>query len=134
MQRNNKALDTGLVSLTKAPGTLSRWGEGTGCLLESLRSPSRRVSRMGLCAPKNQQRREREKKERKKDTRTQALMEQRCFNDFSVSIQRLWYKKFLSTMIKIRKPNERQLSPREQGITNGHKSGDNPYLKKGYQD
>ena len=28
-------------------------------------------------------------RERKKDTGTQALMEQRCFNDFSVSIYRL---------------------------------------------
>ena len=51
---------------------------------------------------------------------TQALMEQRCFNDFSVSIYRLWYKKFLLTMIKIRKPNVQQPLPREQGI-NGHK-------------
>ena len=32
--------------------------------------------------------RERER-ERKKDMGTQALMEQRCFNDFSVSIYRL---------------------------------------------
>ena len=44
-------------------------------------------------------------KERKKDTETQALMEQRCFNDLSVSIYMLWYKKFLTTVIKIRKPN-----------------------------
>ena len=48
-------------------------------------------------------------------------MEQRCFNDLSVSIYRLLYKKFLSTMIKIRKPNVQQLLPREQGINNGHK-------------
>ena len=48
-------------------------------------------------------------------------MEQRCFNDFSVSIYRLWYKKFLLTMIKIRKPNVQQPLPREQGINNGHK-------------
>ena len=75
---------------------------------------------MGLCAPKNQPKREREK-ERKTDTGTQALMEQRCFNDFSVSIYRLWYKKFLLTMIKIRKPNVQQPLPREQGINNGHK-------------
>ena len=27
-------------------------------------------------------------------------MEQRCFNDFSVSIYRLYYKKFFLTMIK----------------------------------
>ena len=51
-------------------------------------------------------RREREgKKDRQTDTGTQALMQQRCFNDLSVSIYRLLYKKFLSTMIKIRKPN-----------------------------
>ena len=60
-------------------------------------------------------------KERKKDTETQALMEQRCFNDLSVSIYRLVYKKFLLTMIKIRKPNIQQPLPREQGINNGHK-------------
>ena len=34
MQKTNKVLDTGLASLTKAPGTLSRRGEGIGCLLE----------------------------------------------------------------------------------------------------
>ena len=48
-------------------------------------------------------------------------MEQRCFNDLSVSIYRLGYKKFLSTMIKIRKSNVQQQLPREQGINNGHK-------------
>ena len=64
--------------------------------------------------------REREK-EGKKDTGTQALMEQRCFNDFSMNIYRLLYKEFLSTMIKIRKPNVQQPLPREQGINNGHK-------------
>ena len=66
------------------------------------------MSKTGLCAPRNQPRRvgEREReKERKKDMGTQALMEQRCFNDLSVSIYRLVYKKFLLTMIKIRKPN-----------------------------
>ena len=31
------------------------------------------------------------------------------------------YKKFLSTMIKIKKPKVQQLLPREQGINNGHK-------------
>ena len=60
-------------------------------------------------------------KERKKDTGTQALMEQRWFNDLSVSIYRLMYKKFLLTMIKIRKPNVQQLLLREQGINNRHK-------------
>ena len=48
-------------------------------------------------------------------------MEQRWFNDLSVSIYRLMYKKFLLTMIKIRKPNVQQLLLREQGINNGHK-------------
>ena len=48
-------------------------------------------------------------------------MEQRCFNDVSVNIYRLLYKKFLSTMIKIRKPNVQQPLPREQRINSGHK-------------
>ena len=52
---------------------------------------------------------------------TQALMKQRCFNEFSVSIYKLWYKKFLMTMIKIRKPSVSQPLPREQGIKNCHK-------------
>ena len=60
-------------------------------------------------------------RKREKDTGTQALMEERCFNDLSVSIYRLLYKKFISTMIKIRKPNIQQPLPREQGINNGHK-------------
>ena len=74
--------------------------------------------------------REREK-ERKKDTGPQALMEQKCFNDLSVSIYRLLNKEFLLTMIKIRIPNIQQLLPREQGLTMVLRSGDNPYLKKG---
>ena len=49
--------------------------------------------------------RKKEKEERQTDTGTQALMEQRCFDEFSVSIYKLWYKKFLTTMIKIRKPS-----------------------------
>ena len=60
-------------------------------------------------------------RERKKDTGTQALMEQKCFNDLSVSIYRLLYKKFLLTMIKIRKPKVQQPLSREQGINNSHK-------------
>ena len=60
-------------------------------------------------------------RERKKNTGTQALMEQRCFNNFSIRVYRLWYKKFLMTMIKIRKPNVQQPLSREQGINNGHK-------------
>ena len=60
-------------------------------------------------------------RERKTDMGTQALMEQRCFNDLSVSIYRLLHKKFLSIMIKIRKPNVQQPLPRERGINNGHK-------------
>ena len=55
---------------------------------ESLRSPGRRVSKTGLCTPRNQLRRVRERereRERQTDTGTQALLEQRCFNYFSVS-------------------------------------------------
>ena len=48
-------------------------------------------------------------------------MEQGGFNDLSVSIYRLLYKRFLLTMIKIRKSNVQQLLPREQGINIGHK-------------
>ena len=48
-------------------------------------------------------------------------MEQRCFNDLSVSIYRLLYTKFLLMIIKVRKPNVQQLLTREQGINNGHK-------------
>ena len=69
--------------------------------------------------------RETERKKRKKERQTgmgtQTLKEQRCFNYFSVSIYRLWYKKFLSTIIKIRKSNVQQPLPRERGINNGHK-------------
>ena len=57
-------------------------------------------------------------------------MEQRYFNDFSMSIYRQWYKKLLSAMIEIRKPNVQQLLPREQGVMLVTRSGDNPYLKK----
>ena len=84
---------------------------------ESLRSPGRRVSTTSFYT----QRISRGERERKKDTGTQALMEQRCFNDLSVSIYSLWCKKFLTTMIKMRKPNIQQPLPREQGINNGHK-------------
>ena len=74
--------------------------------------------------------RERERQKDKKDMGTQALMEQRCFNDLSVSIYRLLYKKFLLTMIKIRKPNVQQPLPRDKGLIMVTRSGDNPYLKK----
>ena len=57
-------------------------------------------------------------------------MEQKCFNDLSVSIYRLLYKKFLLTMIKIRKPNVQQPLPRDKGLIMVTRSGDNPYLKK----
>ena len=57
-------------------------------------------------------------------------MEQRCFNDLSVSIYSLLYKKFLLMMIKIRKPNVQQPLTREQGLIMVTRSGDNPYVKK----
>ena len=77
------------------------------------------MSKTHLCSKESAE--ERERKKERKDTGTQSLMEQRCFNDFSVSMYRLWYKKFLSTMIKIRKPNIQQLLPRKQGVSNSHK-------------
>ena len=69
-----------------------------------------------------------EKERERKDMGTQALMEQRCFNDLSVSIYRLLYKKFLLTMIKIRKPNG--TATINKGLIMVTRSGDNPYLKK----
>ena len=57
-------------------------------------------------------------------------MEQRCFNNFSMSIYRLWYEKLLLGMIEISKPNIQQPLPREQGVMLVTRSGDNPYLKK----
>ena len=65
--------------------------------------------------------REREREKERKTWGPKSLVEQECFNDLSVSIYRLIYKEFLSTMIKIRKPNVQQRLPREQGINNGHK-------------
>ena len=69
MQKISKVLDTGLEFLTKAPGALSSGGEGTGHLLQSLRSPGRRVSEPGFCAPENQLRREREREQVSKKER-----------------------------------------------------------------
>ena len=101
----------------KAPGALSTGWRHRAPSQEGLRSPGRRVSTTSFYT----QRISRGERERKKDTGTQALMEQRCFNDLSVSIYSLWCKKFLTTMIKMRKPNIQQPLPREQGINNGHK-------------
>ena len=121
-------------------------GEGTGCLLEGVLEAQaggwiRRISALQIISRGERERekeRERErtkekymgKKKKEKYMGTQALMEQRCFNYLSVSIYRLWYKKFLLTMIKIRKPNVHQLLPSEQGIIMVTRSGDNPYLKR----
>ena len=86
-----------------------------------LRSPGRKVSTTVLHAPESQpEKRERErererKRERQKRPGYLSLMKQRCFNDFSMSIYRLQYKKLLSGMIEIRKPNIQQPLPREQG-------------------
>ena len=60
-------------------------------------------------------------RERERKTRgPKPLVEQGCFNDLSVSIYRLLCKEFLSTMIKIRKPDVQQLLSRKQGINSGH--------------
>ena len=61
-------------------------------------------------------------------------MKQRCLNDFSMSIYRLQYKKLLSGMIEIKKPNVQQPLPREQAVMLLTRSGHNPYLKKGERD
>ena len=73
MQKTNKVLDTGLASLMKAPGTLSRvgWRRHRAPFRESLRSPGRRVRqdrslRSKESAKESQRERER-KKERKKE-------------------------------------------------------------------
>ena len=63
-------------------------------------------------------------KERERERKTQgpkSLVEQGFFNDLSVNIYRLLYKEFLSTMIRIRKPDVQQRLSRKQGISNGHK-------------
>ena len=67
--------------------------------------------------------REVRKRERKKERHGDPSLwwSKGAFNDLSVSIYRLLYKEFLSTMIKIRKPNVQQPLSREQGINNGHK-------------
>ena len=60
-------------------------------------------------------------RERERETRgPRPLVEQGCFSDLSVSTYRLLCKEFLSTMIKIRKPDVQQLLSRKQGINNGH--------------
>ena len=91
--------------------------EDTGCPLEELLEAqagewARRVSTLQRISWR----------ERERETwGPKPLVEEGCFHDLSVSICRLLYKKFLSTMIKIRKPNIQQPLPREQGINNGHK-------------
>ena len=69
-----------------------------GHLLGSFNGP-------GPGGPESMIRKRNRERERKKDTGTEALVEQRCFNDLSVSIYRLLHKKFLLIMIMIRKPN-----------------------------
>ena len=57
-------------------------------------------------------------------------MEQRCFNDLSVSVYRLLYKEFLSTMLKIRKANILQLLQGNKELAMVIRSEDNSYLKE----
>ena len=109
MQRTSKTL----APFTKAQGALSRMSRKPGQENELGGFPYSRELAGG---------REREgEREREKDTGPKPLVEQGCFNDLSVSIYRLLYKEFLSTMIKIRKPKVQQPLSREQGINNGHK-------------
>jgi len=73
-----KPFDTGLALLHV----------GTRCPLEGLRSPGKKVSSVGFCAPKISLR----GRERKKRHGDQALMEQRCFIQHSAGIYILSYK------------------------------------------
>ena len=109
MQTTNKTLEQGLHHSRR-----HRMPSAGG-----LESPGRKMSSVGFHTPDNQPEggRERERKTRG----PKPLVEQRCFNDLSVSVYRLLHKEFLSTMIKIRKPNMQQPLSRERGINNGHK-------------
>ena len=85
---------------------------------------------MGLCAPKNQLKREREK-ERKTDTGTQALMEQRCFNDFFCEYIQAVVQEVSFVSDKDQKTKCTVTVTKGTGIMMVTRSGDNPYLKKG---
>ena len=65
---------------------------------EGLRSLGRKVNSESLCAPGDQPERERE---RKKDTGTRALMEQRCFNQHGVGIYTVLQGSYFQIKIKI---------------------------------
>ena len=70
-------------------------------------------------------------RERERKTRgPKPLVEQWCFNDLSVSMYRLFYKEFLSTMITTRKPTYSNRYQGNKRLTMVITSGDNPYLKK----
>ena len=73
-------------------------------------------------------------RKREKDTGTQALMEQRCFNDLSVSIYIYIYAVVQRISFDNDKRSENQMySDLYQGnkeLTMVTRSGDNPYLKK----
>ena len=81
---------------------------------------------MVLCTPGNQPRRE-----KKKDTWTQALMKQRCFNDFSEYIKAMVQEVSFDS-------DKDQKTKCTATVTKGlivvTRSGDNPYLKKGDRD
>ena len=80
---------------------------------------------MVLCTPGNQPRRE-----RKKDTWTQALMKQRCFNDFSEYIKAVLQG---ISFDNGKDQKTKMYSNHYQGnkvLTMVIRSGDNPYLKK----
>ena len=73
-------------------------------------------------------------RKREKDTGTQALMDQRCFNDLSVSIYIYIYALVQRISFDNDKRSENQMySNLYQGnkeLTMVTRSGDNPYLKK----
>ena len=136
--------DRGWYPLVYAEDQLSPWHrtciahEGTrrpveGVLEARAEKWAQQVSTLQRVSQKKRER-EKERERDKKDPGTEALMKHKCFNDFPMSIYRLWYKKLLSGMIEIKKPKVQQLLPREQGVMLVTRSGHNPYLKKGEGD
>ena len=74
-----------LALFVKASGALLTGRRRRVPSQEGLRSPGRKVNSESLCTPGDQPEKKRER-ERKKDTGTRALMEQRCFNQHGVGI------------------------------------------------
>ena len=48
MHKTNKVLDTGLASLTKAPGTLSRWVKAQGAFSRGSEKPGQESEQLSV--------------------------------------------------------------------------------------